>query len=201
MAKQRLKPLSPPRIAQPSDPGAPPAAFRLTSSEQFLFDLYAQEPIAIGGTEVDLFQRSNKKSKIDPYYNEPIQVVFDGPYRLFAHVEWPEQTPEAGEEGLRYLWPGGIWIPRKTIEQVGALPVHEGDIVHFWEIPFYDEHEATQGIKTKKGGFFFDIIKVNDDGHIHDNAAFVAFRCDLKRRSSAPPEINFDTLKQPNDKC
>lgn len=201
MPKQILKPLAPPKIAQPSDPMSGTPAFRLDASEQFLFDLYAQEPIAIAGTEVDLFQRSAKKSKVDPYYHEPIETGFEGPFRFFAQVEWPESTPEASDEGLRYLWPSGIWIPRKTIEQIGAAPLTEGDIVHFWEIPFYDETEATQGIKTKGGGFFFDVIKVNDDGHIHDNAAFVAFRCDLKRRSNAPPEINFDSIKRIDDPC
>jgi len=197
---RKITPIKPPRIPQPSDPTDGKPLFRLDASEAFMFDLYAQEPIQIAGTDCTLFQRSRTKSTIDPYYREPVSLVFDGPFALRAHVEWPEENPEASEEGLRHVWPSAIWVPRKTIEDVRANQPTEGDIVHFWRLPFFDKN-AVQQLQTKTGGFFFDVIKVNDDGHIHDTAHFVGFRCSLKRRSNAPPELNFNIPKPEDDAC
>lgn len=195
-----IKPLDPPRIKQPSDDPSGNGEFRLDGSELFLHDLYAQESVNASGTECDLFVRDLAKSKVDALYNEPIETAWDGPYRFLAHVEWPEFTPETGEEGMRSTWPSGIWIPRKTIEEVGARAPREGDVVRFWKLPYFDNRAGMQqpGPKT---GFFFDITKVTDDGHINDDAVFVGFRCDLKRRSNSPPEVAFHPAKSPDDDC
>jgi hypothetical protein len=186
-----IAPMKPPRIAQPSDPSDKTPLFRLDGSELFLFDSFAQEPVEIAGTDCTIFQRNRRKTTVDPYYREPISIVFDGPFAVRAHVEWAEQTPEASEAGLRYIWPSAIWVPRKTIEDVRANAMHEGDIVHFWRLPYFDKN-AVEQLQTQTGGFFFDVIKINEDGHLNDAAQFVAFRCSLSRRSNAPPELNFN---------
>ena len=182
----KLKP-----VHQPSDPrlGETPR-FRLDASELQMHDHIAQEPVNAEGTDCELFCRNLQKSKIDPLYSEPAETVFDGPYLLIAQVEWPEFTPEVGEEGFRGVWPSGCWIPRKTVEEVNARPPREGDILRFWKLPYFDER-ASNNQHLTFAGYFFDIIKVNDDGHIHDTAAFVGFRCDLKRKSSFGPEEQF----------
>lgn len=195
-----IKPLEPPRVVQPSDPSVSTPSFRLDASERFLYDLVAQEIIGACGTECDVYQRSRTKSKVDPLYGEPISNFFDGPYTLLGHIEWPEGVPEVSEEGERLLWPSGLWVPRKSLEDIGAKAMNEGDIVRFWKLPYFD-NEATNGVPSPTGGFFFDVIKVNDDGHLHDSAAFVGFRCDLKRRSNSPPEVSFDTEKGIDDDC
>lgn len=186
IAPLQLKP-----VHQPSDLrlGETPQ-FRLDATEIQMWDLYAQEPIQASGTDCELFTRNLRKSTIDPLYSEPAQTVFDGPYLLRANVEWPEFTPEVSEEGMRAVWPSGCWIPRKTIEEVNARPPREGDILRFWKLPYFDERSSNDQ-HLHFAGFFFDVIKVNDDGHLHDNSAFVGFRCDLKRKSSFGAEEQF----------
>jgi hypothetical protein len=182
----KLKP-----VHQPSDHrlGERPE-FRLDGDELQMWDVFAQEPINAAGTLCELWRRNLAKSVVDPLYSEPTQVAFDGPYVFYANIEWPESTPEASEEGMRVVFPSGCWIPRKTIEEVGAAGVRKGDILRFWKLPYFDEKSSNyQHIPGE--GYYFDIIKTNDDGHLHDAAQFVGFRCDLKRKSAFGPEEMF----------
>lgn len=182
-----IQPLRPKPIVQPSAHKSIDPAFHFDASEIFLWDLYAQEPINIAGTEAQLFTRSAAKSTIDPVYSEPAQVGWDGPYNLLVHIEWPEKTPEVSEEGLRAVWPAGAWIPRKTLEQVGARPLRAGDILRFWRLPYFDS-SASNAQNSKIASFYFDILKANSDGHLVDTPAYVGFRLDLKRKTSFGPE-------------
>jgi hypothetical protein len=189
----KLKP-----VHQPSDTrlGEVPE-FRLDASELQMWDVFAQEPIHAAGTDCELFTRNLQKSKIDPLYSEPAETVFDGPYLIRANIEWPEFTPEVSEEGMRGVWPSGAWIPRKTIEDVRARAPREGDILRFWKLPYFDERASNDQHLTY-AGYYFDVIKVNDDGHLHNTSAFVGFRCDLKRKSSFGAEEQFfKALKMP----
>lgn len=192
--------MSPPRLAQPFDPGDRDTEFRLDGAELFMHDHFTQEVINAAGTDCRIFQLDPAKAKVDTVYGEPTANGWGDPIILRGHIEWPESTPEAGEEGMRMLWPSAVWIPRKSLEEAGGKPIEEGDIVHFWHLPFFDD-ESTRRVKTTNQGYFFDVIKVNDDGHLHDAPQFIAFRCDLKRRSNAPPELNFDIEKTPDDDC
>lgn len=200
-----IAPMVPKALTQPSDNANSDPKFRLDAVEIDMWDHFAQEPIQAAGTEGELFQRDLKGSKIDPLYSEPTTNSFIGPYKLMVHVEWPEYTPDVTEAGMRALWPSGLWVPRKNIEQVKARAPVEGDIVRFWKLPYFDQRaDRNQG--TKGAGFYFEIVKVNDDGHMIDNAAFVGFRCDLKRRSSFAPEQQLikppsGPGTSPNDPC
>jgi hypothetical protein len=161
-----------------------------------MWDHFAQEPVNAEGTPTEIYQRDLSSTKSDPLYSEPIVNSFIGPYVVLAQIEWPEFTPEAAEEGLRALWPSGIWIPRKSLEAVYARAPREGDIVRFWKLPYFDKR-ASRDQNVPGSGFYFDVIKCNDDGHIVDNAEFVGFRCDLKRRSNFTPETQL--IKPPSD--
>lgn len=200
MPKKYIAPIEPPKAYQPSDDPDGKHEFKLGGEDLFLFDLWAYEKTKAEGTECDIWIRSAKKTTADPYYGEPIAVGFDGPFTLRAHVEWPEPTPEVGEEGKTYIWPASVWISRRSLEEAGGTAIVEGDIVRFWKLPYFD-NRATAGVKTPGGGYFFDIIKVNEDAHVHDSAMFTGFRCDLSRRSVAPPELNFNTEKTTDDDC
>ncbi len=195
-----IKPLDPPRIAQPSDNAGGEGEFRLDGAELYLYDLYAEESVKASGTYCELFIRDYENSKVDALYAEPSETAWEGPFAITIHVEWPEFTPEATEDGLRALAPSGAWIPRKTIEDCGSRPPREGDIIRFWKLPYFD-NKAGRYQPAAKVGFYFDIIQVNDDGHVHDDASFVGFRCDLKRRTNSPPEINFNKAKGENEPC
>ena len=178
-------------VHQPSDPRlGETLKFRLDSTELQMFDHFAQEPVNAEGTECELYTRNLRASTLDPLYNEPAETVFDGPYTLIAQVEWPDHTPEVSEEGFREVWPSGCWIPRITVEEINARPPREGDILRFWKLPYFDA-VASHDQELDFAGYFFDIIQVNDDGHVHDTPAFVGFRCSLKRKSSFGPEEQF----------
>lgn len=200
-----IKPLAPKPVIQPADNKLVDPKFRLDASELYMWDNFAQEPIEAAGTQGELFQRDLKSTISDPLYSEPIVNAFVGPYLVMVQVEWPEFSPEAGEEGLRALWPSGVWIPRRSLEESKARPPLEGDIIRFWNLPYFNKRAALQS-STPGAGFFFDLIKVNDDGHVVDNAAFVGFRCDLKRRSNFTPEQQLIKPPSgpgtgPNDPC
>lgn len=196
-----IKPMDPPKIRQPSDDvtGEGDQTYRIDDSERFLHDLIAQEATEIIGTECTIWQRSLKKSKVDPLYGEAIETGFNGPFVVRAHFEWPDVTPEATEAGKRQIWPAAIWVARKSLEAAGAGPMDEGNIVRVWDIPYFN-NEATLNNPNSQG-FFFDVVKVNDDGHINDTASFVGFRCDLKRRSDSPPEAIFHPAKADGESC
>lgn len=184
-----IKPIVVPKpVLQPSRMQNANPRFRLDEQELFLFDVWAQEPTEGSGTECELFTLNLAKSKVDALYSEPTERAYDGPYLIMSHVEWPEGTPSADEEGFTTVWPSGCWIPRILIEQVGARPPQEGDILRFWKLPYFDKSSVNELPNNPNAGYFFEVIKVNDDGHLFDSSAFVAFRCDLKRRSKFAAE-------------
>jgi hypothetical protein len=183
-----IKPFEVPRrVPQVSDPGITEPRFRMDDSELAMFDHYTKESIDAAGTDCELFTLSLTKSKIDPLYSEPSKRVFDGPFLMTVFVEWPEGTPEAGEEGMSEVWPSGCWIPRKTLEEVACRSPREGDVIRFWKIPYFDK-DSVRAIEVPVSGYFFDVIQVNDDGHLFDQKSFVAFRCNLKRRTTFTSE-------------
>lgn len=162
--------------------------FRLDWKDSFVFDVFAKETVTIGGTQCEIFQLNKQTSTVDPLYSEPSVRVFDGPYQIFAQVDWPEPSPEALEEGMHEVWPSGAWIPRKIIEEAKARAPTEGDVIHFWSLPFYDAFSVRNLPNVPEAGYYFEIMKVADEGHVNDSAAFVAFKCDIKRRSEFTAE-------------
>jgi hypothetical protein len=166
----------------------PGQSFSLNTQDKWLYDHVAAEVTNISGTSVDMFQFDPGTSTWDPVYGEPLQRQYAGPLTFKATVEWPEGTPEALEEGSDIIWPGGLWIPRATIEQANARAPRRGDIVRFWSIPFFESFGVDNVPNVPNSGYFFILIKVNDDGHVFDAADFSAFRCDLKRTTKFSPE-------------
>lgn len=195
-----VPPFSIPRVPQPSDNPNTDPSFRLDASELHMWDTFAQEPIQAAGTDGRLWQFNLAQSTIDPIYSEPSGLTYVGPYLLRVQIEWPETTPEATDEGMLTVWPSGAWIPRKSLEDIQAREPRVGDVLHFWALPFFDNRASNYQGSTN-AGYFFDIIKVVEDGHLIDNSAFVAFRCDLKRRSAFGAEQLFIPPRDPHAPC
>jgi hypothetical protein len=192
--------MTPPRpVPQPANEPDKVHVFRLDASELFIHDVWAAEHVSISGTEGEYFPQNLQKNRSDPLYGEASQKIFDGPYLLRAHLEWPEATPEASVLGMETEWPSSCWIPRILLEESGARPPHEGDILRFWKLPYFDTISVRYEEHVPGQGFFFEVIKVNDDGHLFDNAAFVAFRLDLKRHSQMRAEDLILSNRFPND--
>lgn len=162
--------------------------FQLCDAERQLFDCFAQELNKIAGTQVDYFSIDLNRSKRDALYDEPTQYVFRGPFRISGYVQWPEDIPEAREEGLRITWEAEAWIARKEFEDAGAPPPSEGDVLKFWSIPYFDKNAATGGENVPGSGFYFDVIDAEDDGHMFDTASFVGYKIKFKRRTEFTPE-------------
>jgi hypothetical protein len=167
---------------QPLQPGE--EAFTLDGSgELHLFDSVAQEHTEMAGTEIDFYALDVEKSTRDPLYDEPVTRVWRGPFRMKAWVAWAESIPVVGESGFRFNFLSSCWIPRSSLEEKRAPAPFEGDVIRFWPSPFFDKLAVARRYATSKDGYFFDITNSDDDGHVFDQAEFVGFKCDLKRRS------------------
>ena len=159
----------------------------LPDCEHDLFDSIAQEHVNIAGTDIDYFSHAVGKSTRDPLYDEPIKRVFEGPFRIKAYVAWPDTTPEVRMEGWRTVVNAEAWISRKEIEDGHCPTPSETDVLRIWNIPFYTDW-SVDGDAVPNAGYFFDVLNVNDDGHLFDSAQFVGFRLTLKRRTEFTPE-------------
>ena len=176
----RIQPL--PRGEQTQNTDGFEHPFDIGDTERFLFSHFAHEQIQISGTPCDLFSQKIDKATRDPLYDEPTERVWSKAFKIKCWVSWASSTPVTGEEGFRLAFRTQCWIPRAEIERAGCPAPVEGDIIRFWNIPFFNE-TAVAGEQIKNAGYFFDIINADNDGHINDTASFTGFRCDLVRRS------------------
>lgn len=146
-----------------------------------MFDHFAKESTDRYGTEIDFFSQDLDPKYRDPLYGEPTQRVWTGPYRLYAWVSWADSTPIVDDSGFRFRWQAQCWIPRASLEAIKAPYPFEGDVIRFWNVPFFNE-TAASGQDIKSAGYFFDVVNADDDGHFLDEAHFVGFKIDLVRR-------------------
>lgn len=161
----------------------------LPECEHDLFDSIAQEHSQIAGTSIDLYLHNLEKSKRDPLYDEPVQRVFDGPFRIKGHVTFPDSAPEARMEGFHTTFSAEAWIARKELEDAGIKQVPgEGDVMSFWRTPFFDAGSVDNDPTVPFSGYFFDVVDVDEDGHLFDSPSFVGFKFTLKRRTEFTPE-------------
>ena len=112
-----------------------------------------------------------------------------GSFLLKAFVSYPESTPEAKEEGLHSTWDAEIWIPTSQLTNNGAPTPSEGDIIQFWDesIEYFKDFSVLDQ-EIPVSCYLFDVIKVDDDGHLFDQAFFVGFKCGLKRKTEFTAE-------------
>lgn len=161
---------------------------RLTDNELALHDSVATEVNRIAGTEVDLFEQDTEGGVYDPQYGEPVDRAFKGPFRLKAYVEWADSSPEVREEGFRTSFGSRCWIARKDLEERGIPIPTEGDVVRFWNRPFFNDFSVDSDPRPPDAGYFFNVIDVDEDGHLFDNPGFVGFWLVLQRRTEFTPE-------------
>lgn len=159
----------------------------LPDCEHDLFSSIAQEHVNIAGTDVDYFHHNVDRATRDPLYDEPLKRVYDGPFRIKAFVAWPDTSPEVRMEGWRTVVNAEAWIARKELEDQHCPAPSETDVLRLWNIPFYADW-ATDGDNPPNAGYFFDVLNVNDDGHLFDSSQFMGFRLTLKRRTEFTPE-------------
>jgi hypothetical protein len=163
-------------------------AFTLGDQERFLFDSVASEVTNIAGTALEYFALDKEKTKRDALYDEPTQYVWRGPYKLKAFVTWPDGVPEAREEGMKTNFENSTaWLSRLDVESIRMPYPAPGDIVKFWSVPFF-RSVSVGGLAVPNAGYYFDVLDADDDGHIFDQASFVGFKLELKRRTEFTPE-------------
>jgi hypothetical protein len=160
----------------------------VSDAEQKLNDSVAQEINKHAGTDVELYELDLKNSVVDPLFRETVKRIWKGPFKLKAYVEWADSTPEVREEGFRTSFASRAWIARADIEAINAEPPAEGDILRFWNIPFFNE-SGVDGEPVPGRGYFFNVVDVDDDGHNGDGANFTGFWLTLQRRTDFPPEV------------
>ena len=160
---------------------------QMGDTEQKLHDSIAQEVNQIAGTDIDFYAQDTDNSSVDPLFREPIERLWKGPFKLKAFVEWADSTPEVREEGFRTSFASRCWIARADIDALGIQPPSEGDVIRFWNTPFFNESGLDNEPSPGKG-YFFNVTDVDDDGHINDGPLFVGFWCTLQRRTEFSPE-------------
>lgn len=161
--------------------------FELDGAEVCLFDSIVEEQLDIAGTPIEYWHQEIEKSDRDALYDEPLTRAWRGPWRLKAFVEYIPGVAEMREEGFRVTWNGTMFIARTTIESLGAPSPLEGDVIHYWSNKFFKEH-ASGGKGDPGSGYYFDVINVDDDGHVFDSANFVGFKLTLSRRTEFAAE-------------
>lgn len=163
--------------------------FELCDGEEYLFMEWAGEHTNIAGVDIEFFHLDTYNSTVDPLYDEAIERVFQGSFKMKAYVEYPEATPEAGEMGLHSDWSTTIWIPASEVINKHAPIPAEHDIIRVWDkdAQFYKKFGVLEQ-DIPESGYFFEITHANEDGHIFDRAKFVGFKCEIKRRTEFTPE-------------
>ena len=165
--------------------------FSLGERDGAMFDHFAQEHTEASGTEILFWHQNLEESLRDPLYDEPIDREWLGPYKLKAWVEYIAGSPQMTENGMTVRWSGTMWIARKTLEDAGVPAPLEGDVIKYWDNKFFTEHgvNAEEGVH---GGYYFDIINVDDHGHVHDSGHFVGLTINIMRRTEFTPERRLD---------
>lgn len=162
--------------------------FELDGSELCVFDTWAEEKMEAHGTPVKYYHQDIEGSERDPLYDEPVDREFRGPFLLKGFVEYPPGVPEMTENGMRVTWTGIVYFARATLEAKGLPTPLEGDILQFWdEVLFFREH-GVNGEDVPGAGYYFDVVNVDDDGHIFDSAAFTHLKMEIRRRTEFTPE-------------
>lgn len=147
----------------------------LNDSESNLFDMIASDLTRAAGVDLNYYSMEKGKSNIDPLYGEYQTREYEGPWLLPSYVQWPQQSPMSGDSGYTVEFDGKVTVARVEFETHNAPYPVEGDIVEFWRTPYHD-------IDSRGKGLFFDVIKVDNDGHVNDSPTFVQFKLTLKRR-------------------
>lgn len=166
--------------------------FELGGQDAAMYDHFAQEHVNSSGTDLLLWHQNLEESVRDPLYEEPIERVWQGPFKLKGYVEYIPGTPQMRDEGLVVRWQGTVWIARKELEDTGTPAPLEGDVLKFWENKFFAEHSvnAEHGVE---GGYYFDIINADDTGHVQDSDYFVGIVLTVLRRTEFTPERRLDS--------
>jgi len=167
---------------------------RYSDTERLLFDGYAVEQARISGAPVDYWSINATDTKKDPLYAEPIERVFDGPFRVFGIFLSADQTPVFTEEGLAATFDTSVMLPRKALEDAGVPSPSHGDVVHVWDLPLYIALSTPEAKPLPGAGYYFDVLNANPDGYIIDSPTFVRWNLQLKRRTTFTPERR---LKRP----
>jgi len=160
--------------------------FILGSDELELFDSVTSEQNSIGGTEIELYQYDFKQSARDPVYGEPSHEAWRQPIKLKAWVQYPEIEDQATEDGSMTSWPSTIWVARIDLEKVHADMPRIGEVVRFWDIPYFNK-ERSKTLDPNRA-YYFGIKGVAEDSHMFDNPEFTAYRLTLERRTNFAPE-------------
>lgn len=159
----------------------------LDDVERPLFDSIAQEHVRQLGTLIDLYFRDIGKSQRDSVYDEAIKTSWSTPIRVKGFVEWPDSAPVLEDQGEHTEFNATAWIARKELEDAHANIPSEGDVLCIWRTPFFNAW-ASDNQNEPDQGFYFNIVDVDDDGHLFDTPSFVGVRMTIRRNNTFSPE-------------
>jgi hypothetical protein len=166
-----------------------PYNYNVAGPELALQDQYAQEHVRNVGTPLNYYilsrtgsQEENTGTQLDPLYSEPTRRDFSDPYKIFAHINWPQTNFETRDDGTHIIIITNMWIARKELEDAGVKHPQPGDVVHFWDLPYFNLLAANDR-EVEGAGMYFDVLEVRTDGHLFDTPYFTGYKIDIKRRT------------------
>lgn len=160
---------------------------QMGEQESPLFDCLAREVVDIAGTAIEYYVLDLQRSTRDPLYDEPVEEVWNGPYALTAQITISGRRATAREEGMVWEFDAEGWIARSSVEALGMSRPKEGDVLRFWNVPFFDQFGSGNSV-IRDAGYYFDVTQVETDGHVFDGPTFTGFKLTLKRNSSFAAE-------------
>lgn len=167
----------------------------VNEAEFRFYDGINREYANLVGTKATLYRRQISKEKRNPLHNEPASHEWVEYKNLTIYMVWPENSPILGDEGLEVSWEGEATISRQILDDADvaigkpkafSYP-EEADVIEVWR----GEQGAAQSAeiaayldRKSRGGLFFDVAKVETDGHIDDSVYFTQFKLTLTRNNS-----------------
>lgn len=158
----------------------------LGSCEDDLAKELAAEEIAQSSTPILYFRQDRLGTTWDPVYNEPRKLAFRPGLVLPGRVQKPEKQVDAGERGQKTRWDAVLWLAVATWPNLQDPP-REGDVVGFWDVPYFRK-TAVANETIPAANHYYDVIRVDTDGHVNMTATFVAWEITLVRRTEFAPE-------------
>lgn len=184
---RKIQPWNPPATqVKPFDPDEHRFS-QVSIAEKYLFDKITHEHVKIAGTDISFYSRDMIDTTVDPLYGETVEPVWKGPYEIVGYAQWPDPAIEMRQEGFRGVYKLTAWIPRTEFELANAPLPNEGDVLAFWNTPFFTKG-GVLGEDVPNSLYAFNIVDVDDDGHMFDNPYFVGFKFDLERNTEFTPE-------------
>lgn len=152
-----------------------------------LLDCWAKEYSEHELIDLNYFSLDLQGSVRDPIHDE-VEWRWKGPYIVKGAITKPTSQAITEERGITGEYATDVKITRVDAESVGLPRPKVGDIILFWDIPFYQDFGSLNSRQIRNASYYFDIQQVNTEGHMGLGPEFTAFALECLRKTEFTPE-------------